>query len=134
VLLALGLVCLAVLAGCVAFISSAADQASEGTDPASLRTVSVQVISDGAQTANSVTFTWTDEKGQLQQRQDNGPVLPWSEELALPDSWISSVSLTAQAAAGADSISCIIREGDEVLTENTSTGEYAVVTCSGGAQ
>ena len=40
-------------------------------------------------------------------------------------------SLQAQGDESATSITCRVTRDGEVLTENTSTGQFAVVTCSG---
>lgn len=92
--------------------------------------VSLAVTTEGSgRAANSISWTWMNDSG-MQQAQEQGPVTPWASEQMVGSGFMSGgVTLTAQAGQGQDSITCELRKGDEVVT-NTSTGQYAVVTCS----
>ncbi len=83
--------------------------------------------SDGKGTA---LVTYTSDKN-MNTSQENGAKLPWKKTVDLGTSIFSATSLVAQAGQGVDSISCKISDGDRVISENTSTGQFAVVTCSG---
>ena len=101
----------------------------EGSAPAT-DTVNLRVTTEGSgQAANSISWTWMNDSG-LQQAQEPGPVTPWTSAQMVGSGFLSGgVTLTAQAGQGQTSITCELSKGDEVVT-NTSTGEYAVVTCS----
>jgi len=64
--------------------------------------------------------------------QENGVVLPWTKTVDLGSGILGGggASRQAQGDGSADSITCrVVRDG-EVVSENTSTGQFAVVTCS----
>lgn len=99
------------------------------------RTVHYEVTSDGA-TLNSVTYL-TINDGQASQQQDNATAAPWSKDVEITDEGLfsSSVfSLVAQAGDGATTITCKITADGKTIQEATSTGPYAVATCSGSAK
>lgn len=77
---------------------------------------------------SSVTYT-SDDK--FNQSQENGIQLPWTKNVDLGNGFFSGASLIAQAGDGVESITCRILDGGEVISENTSSGQFAVVTCSG---
>lgn len=83
--------------------------------------------SDGSGTA---LITYTSDKN-FNQSQENGAKLPWKKTVDLGSGFFTGASLVAQAGQGVDSISCKVSDGDRVISENTSTGQFAVVTCSG---
>jgi hypothetical protein len=64
------------------------------------------------------------------QSQDNGAKLPWKKETSSKDSVIITV-LTAQAKDGKE-ITCKVTVDGKVVSENKSSGEFAIVTCSNG--
>jgi hypothetical protein len=108
--------------------------AEEAGDPAGARTVKYEVTSDGA-TLNSVTYLTVND-GASSQQQDNAVAAPWSKEIAIQDAGLftsSIFSLVAQAGDGATTITCKITADGKVIQEATSTGPYAVATCSGSA-
>jgi hypothetical protein len=126
--LALTAVALLALTGCSAGSPSPADAASEQ------RTVVYDVTSDAA-TSGNVTYL-TFNAGAAGQEQATDAPLPFTKEIVLDDDALfesSIFSLVAQAAVGATTISCKITVDGEVISEQTSTGEYAVVSCSGSA-
>ena len=93
------------------------------------RTVVYSVTSDGSATGSSTYASFTG--GGMHQAQDTNAALPWSKILTLSGE-MNIMSLVAQASSGASdqSISCSISRGGRVIATNTSTGGYAVVTCS----
>jgi hypothetical protein len=62
------------------------------------------------------------------QSQENGSALPWKKELTEDGALIIATVLAQNKGGGA--ISCRITIDGEVVKEATSTGEYAVVTCT----
>lgn len=62
--------------------------------------------------------------------QDNGQKLPWRKESKSTDALLLT-SLSAQSAGGSGTITCKITVDGALVAENTSQGQYAVVTCSG---
>jgi len=86
------------------------------------------VSGGGSGIESSVTYT-SDDK--FNQSQENGIQLPWTKNVDLGDGFFSGASLIAQAGDGVESITCRILDGGEVISENTSSGQFAVVTCSG---
>ena len=94
-----------------------------------------EVTSDGA-TVYNVTYMTADASGSSMQQADNVPA-PWSTEFAVDQAGLlnfSVFSLVAQADPSATSVSCKITFNGEVIAEQTSTGQYAVVTCSGSSE
>jgi hypothetical protein len=93
-------------------------------------TVTYEVSGD-AERARNITYS-ADENLNLSQQ--NGVDLPWSTEVPFPGNFpAATLSLTAQS--GADSpgeITCRILRDDEVISENTASGRYAVLSCPGG--
>ena len=78
----------------------------------------------GSGSAQNVTWG---VNGNQSQRTD--ATLPFREEVADPGSF-AVASMVAQN-GGSRSISCKVSRGGDVLAEQTSSGQYAVVTCSG---
>ncbi len=94
-----------------------------------MMTVTYEVSGD-ADRAGNVTYS-ADENLNLSQR--NGVALPWTTDIAFPGTFpAATLALTAQSGAeGPGEITCRILRDGEVLSESTSRGPYAVVTCSG---
>ena len=87
-----------------------------------------EVTAEGGETA-MVTYT-SDDSFNISQ--ENGVALPWTKTVDLGSGILGGdgASLQAQGDGSADSITCrVVRDG-EVVSENTSTGQFAVVTCS----
>lgn len=79
----------------------------------------------------SVTYV-ADEN--FSQQQENGVALPWAAEITLPNGLLDyqPLSMTAQSTSGdPGEIVCRILRNGALVTESTSSGAYAVVTCSG---
>lgn len=107
--------------------SSAAASDSSGSN-----VVTYEVTSD-AKTASSVTYATFDANGGGT-KQATDAALPFKAEVKLADANIFSTSiysLVAQAADGATTITCKVSHNGKVVSTHTSTGQYAVVTCSG---
>lgn len=112
--------------------AAATDDSTEESTGA--RTVHYEVTSDG-KTLNSVTYL-TINNGQSSQQQDTATAAPWSKDIAIDDAGVfttSVFSLVAQAGDGATTITCKITADGKTIQESTSTGPYAVATCSGTA-
>lgn len=80
----------------------------------------------GAQTSTNITYS-TDSLGKSAQA--NGEALPWSLEKDLPKQPFGIYTLIAQN-AGDGAITCEIEVDGKQVDTQTSTGAYAVVTCS----
>lgn len=105
--------------------TSASGEATAGS------VVLYEVESDAA-TAGSISYATLDD-GNFGQEQANGAELPWSNEVEISEPGefdFNSFTLTAQSAEGATEITCRITIDGEVVAEQTSTGDFAVVTCS----
>lgn len=97
------------------------------TAAAAGHTVTYQVT--GPAKASNVTYT----KEGFQMEQVSSAKLPWSKDLTFKDdvSAFSGLSLVAQNGGTSGDITCkILVDGKEVAS-STSSGAYAVVTCSG---
>ena len=107
--------------------------ASESTSNASgSNVVTYEVTSDG-KTASNVTYATFDANGGGTKQATDAP-LPFKAEVKLADANIFSTSiysLVAQASEGATTITCKVSHNGKVVSTHTSTGQYAVVTCSG---
>jgi hypothetical protein len=88
------------------------------------KTVSYEVSSSGSGTANNVTYEV--DNGMQQETQ---VALPWSKEFTISGGFKPLV-VTAQN-SGAGFINCRILVNGNVVSENSSRGQYAVVMCSG---
>jgi copper(I)-binding protein len=110
--------------------AAAAASSSAAAAEEAARTVVYSVTSNGSGTALITYATFTG--GGMQQAQDASATLPWTKTLTLSSGGMNIMSLVAQASSGANdqSISCSISRGGRVIATNTSTGGYAVVTCS----
>lgn len=91
-------------------------------------TISYEVTSDGP-LAGTISYS-SGDAGDIEQATQQP--LPWTTDVTLTG-LVKSFSLTAQADQAATTISCTVREGERILAEQTSTGPYAVVSCSGDA-
>lgn len=84
----------------------------------------------------SATYATADSSG-IGQQQDNNAAPPWTKTVSAEDSWVKSFVLTGQmnpvldgSAQDGTTITCRITVDGEVVAEQTSTGQYAIVTCS----
>jgi Mycobacterium membrane protein len=94
--------------------------------------ITYEVTGDGVSKANNITYVKDSNFGM---QQENGAKLPWSKDVEMESGLfdVQPMTLTAQSGSGGSgTITCrILRNGEEV-TSSTSSGPYAVVTCSGG--
>lgn len=140
----LGLVVL-MLGGCFAVIGTAGKKVSDAVDAASTsiqsaannpgielghsgkaKTVLYEVISPSGSALN-ITYFGSDNS----QQQETQATLPWSKEVA-NDSTFAIMGITAQN-GGTGEITCRITVDGKVKTEQTSKGQYAVVSCTATA-
>ncbi len=90
-----------------------------------------EVSGTGVAAAGNITYL-ADENYSQQQATDAS--LPWATEIELPNGSMTHqpLSLSAQSASQDDGdITCRILRNGELITESTSSGPFAVVTCSG---
>ncbi|MCJ1713234.1 MmpS family transport accessory protein [Curtobacterium sp. VKM Ac-2922] len=114
---------------------ASADASDTTSDDATPRTVRYEVTSDDASLTNVTYLTFNDGASSMQQ--DNATAAPWSKDIAIKDDGLfqtSMFSLVAQAGANATTITCKITADGKTIQEATSTGPYAVATCSGTAK
>ncbi|WP_157978932.1 MULTISPECIES: MmpS family transport accessory protein [Nocardia] len=91
--------------------------------------ITYEVTSDAPRAG---TISYSSGGDGINTEQANEQQLPWTKQVTVTG-FFKTVSLTAQADQGATTISCKIREGDKTIAEQTSTGPYAMVSCSGAA-
>jgi|MudIll2142460700_1097286.scaffolds.fasta_scaffold02384_6 hypothetical protein len=91
--------------------------------PASDHRIKFEVT--GPPSSNSITYSVG-----VDQAQENGAKLPWTKELS-SSRWPLIASVVAQS-DGTGVISCRITVDGKVVKENSSSGQYAVVTCTNG--
>jgi hypothetical protein len=101
--------------------------ATTAPTPTAPDTVMYSVWGNGT---SSTSITYSSADGSFSQEQANGAAIPWS--ITLPVSGRYNIySVLAQADDG-DSISCAISRNGRIITQKTSTGQYAIVTCTSG--
>jgi hypothetical protein len=101
--------------------------AAPAVDPSS---VTYEVTGDGVAKAGNITYVKDENLGQ---QQANDVDLPWSTTVQIPEGVFRPLSVLAQSGSGRNgTITCRILDarGNEI-TSSTSSGPYAVVTCSG---
>lgn len=123
ILLAILLVC----GGCLLLAGGIGNEIDKETSEEV--TVTYEVTSDGPQASN---ISYNAGGDGLNTEQANQQPLPWTKEVTVTG-FVKSVTLTAQADEGGTTITCRIKEGDRVIAEQTSSGPFAVVSCSGTA-
>jgi hypothetical protein len=107
---------------CVAVIGGVATEVGNQLNQYAGKTIRYEVTG-GSGTAQNVTYMLNDGE-----EQDAQAALPWSKDFTAKEGFEAFV-VTAQN-GGSGSISCKIIADGKVLTEKTSNGQYAVVTCS----
>ena len=90
-----------------------------------VHTITYSVTGDGPADITYDTFT----SGNTGSEQANGATLPWTKTLTAKG-FFSIYSLGAQLNSGT-TISCSITLDGKVISNHTSTGQYANVDCSG---
>ena len=124
------------------------DAASSLTTPPSAASSTPGADASTTETSRAVTYTvrgsgkagtisyLTVNGGQAGQEQVTGQSLPWKKVVKIKDDSLFSTSvfsLVAQNGAGSGKITCEIQADGKVISKHTSSGQYAVVTCSGQA-
>jgi hypothetical protein len=131
----ISIIVLSVTAAAVSNAVKGASNSSESesvSDSSGSNVVTYEVTSDG-KTASSVAYATFDLNGGGT-KQSTDAALPFKVDVKLADASMFSTSiysLVAQAADGATTITCKVSHNGKVVSTNTSTGAYAVVTCSG---
>jgi hypothetical protein len=123
-----------VLVGTIAAVAGGGGGTSEGGSASGNVEVVYTIESDAAQV--SATYSTLDG-GNIGQSQDNAATPPWSKTVQVENSFINSFSLVGQMNPSLDgstpdgtTITCRITVDGEVIAEQTSTGQYAIVTCA----
>jgi len=93
-------------------------------DAAALNQVTYSVTGD----SGSALITYA-EDANFNIAQENGAGLPWTKDLTIQAGSGRILSLSAQNSGGGD-ISCSISIGGKEVDTATSSGDYAIVTCS----
>ena len=106
----------------IAAIASAANKAVNNP-----HTVVYSITGDGTK-ATDITYLKINGDGTSGEEQANNAALPWSKTVTGKGDF-SEYSLVGQAGDG-NSISCEITVDGNVKAKQTSTGQFAVVTCS----
>lgn len=97
---------------------------------AATKTVTYKV--EGTGSANSISWL-TINNGKSSQEQATNAALPWTKTITVPQNeWanFSSFTLTAQNGQSSGSIHATITVDGKVVADQTSTGQYAVVTAN----
>ncbi|ARC55962.1 Putative membrane protein mmpS5 [Frondihabitans sp. 762G35] len=113
--------------------TAAKTQSSAPAKAATTRSVTYEVTGDGTKAMN-VTYLTFNGGGSSQAQATSAP-LPFKKVIPIKSDQLfesSIFSLVAQADDGTK-ISCKITVDGKVIQEQTSTGQYSVVTCSGSA-
>lgn len=96
------------------------------TTPASDRSQVTYSITASESVSALITYA---EDANFNLAQENGAALPWTKDLTIPAGGFRILSLSAQNSGGGE-ISCSISVGGQVVDTATSSGDYAIVTCS----
>lgn len=106
---------------------------SDAAKPASTHSVTYDVTGDGTK-ATSVTYL-TFNDGSSGTSQANDTAVPFHKVVPIKGDTLFSTSLFSLVAQSADgnTITCKITVDGKVISTNTSTGPYAVATCSGNS-
>lgn len=115
---------LAMMGGCVALVGGAANE----IDKESKREVTVTYQVTGSGTGTSVTCSGRD----FNIAQDTDVALPWSKEVTI-DGLGKTVTLSATNDQDGGAVTCSIKVGDRVISEQQSTGPFATASCTGDA-
>lgn len=115
--------------------SEAAASAPAATSaPASSTTATKTVVYKVEGTGSASSISWlTINNGQSSQEQATNAALPWEKTITVPqDQWanFSSFTLTAQNGQSSGPIHATITVDGKVVADQTSTGQYAVVTAN----
>jgi len=113
-------------------LPTATTPTGDSTAAAGGKTVRYEVTSDA--TITTVSYLTITANGSGQESATDAPA-PFVKEITIPSSDTAfdykGFTLVAQAGAGATTISCKITFDGQVIAEQTSSGQYSVVTCNG---
>jgi hypothetical protein len=112
-------------------VEDADDAAAEDADAAATGTLVYEVTTDAA-TIGSVTYMTATASGSGSEQVADAAA-PFRVEVPIEGGAfdMTIASLVAQASADATTVSCKVTMNGEVVSEQTSTGQYAVVSCTG---
>lgn len=129
------------LSGCAAgnSLTTGSPTATPAATPAtsvpastSSSTKTVEYKVEGTGQASSISWL-TINNGQSSQEQATNAPLPWTKTITVPqDQWVNfgSFTLTAQNGATSGPIHATITVDGKTVADQTSTGQYAVVTAN----
>lgn len=116
--------------------ASSAPAASDEAGPSAAGGRTVTYSAKGSGRASSITYLTVDSSGGGQDQAQNVK-LPWSKKVAIKDPSLFSTtvfSLVVQGGAAGGTVTCAIRADGKVISKHSSTGAYAVATCSGSVR
>jgi len=113
-------------AGLDAAIQKRADGAAASSAAAAARDQVTYSITASESGTALITYS---EDSNFNISQENGAALPWTKDLTIPAGDLRILSLSAQNSGGGD-IACSISVGGQEVDTATSSGDYAIVTCS----
>ena len=118
--------------------ASEAAAASSASVAASI-SVAAESRAQAARLANEITYSVSGSSGEasitysadknFSIAQESSASLPWSKDLVIPKGDFRILSVIAQNGGDGD-ITCSISVGGEVVNTITSTGAYAIASCS----
>lgn len=111
------------VAGCGVVLGGTAKVINKAVNES--HSVEYSVAGDGTADITYATFSG----GNLGESQENGSTLPWTKQLTAKGIF-SSYTVSAQLQSGS-SVTCTIKVDGKVVATNTSSGEFAIATCSG---
>jgi hypothetical protein len=122
----------------VAIIATAVNGGGGSRSGGSSASDKVTVVYTLESDARAISATYsTLTNGNIGSAQANGVAAPWTQEVQVEDTWIKSFSLIGQmnpvldgSAPDGTTITCRITVDGKVVAEQTSTGQYAAVTCN----
>ena len=125
VLLAIFVVIIAGIASCAALIGGAVNEIDK--DSKKVVQVTYEISGDGP--GGSATYT----AGDLDTAQETDIQIPWTKQVDITG-LMKAVSLIASNSFDSDgTITCTIKQGETVISTNTSSGPGATASCSGTA-
>jgi hypothetical protein len=124
-----------VVVAIIAIATSGGGGGKSGGSSASDKVTVVYTLESDAQAVSATYSTLTN--GNIGSAQANSVAAPWTQEVQVEDTWIKSFTLVGQmnpvfdgSAPDGTTITCRITVDGKVVAEQTSTGQYAAVTCN----
>jgi Mycobacterium membrane protein len=122
-----GVASLAIIAAAVvAFKSCEASNSTSGARVDDASAGYTYLVFEITGSAAEASMTWTGDRSGVSQ-ENNAPV-PWTKAVKYTTG-IAGVSVSAQNTGGG-TITCTIKKDGEIISTNTSTGDYAIVSCA----